>query len=213
VKQVSNRVVSTFLMLAIITTIGGLATILISTGGDMSLLTGLATTQTAIVNVTVSATAAITISPSIIEFGTGSLLGGTQTPINTTGGGVGNPGGFSKPSPINVTNDGNVDLNITINGTPAGNWLSTGSTYEWAGANSTEVLACNALSAGGFTNLTTSRNPFTAALRRVCANLTWSDANDMISIHIFLNLSTSTSASTYTDNSVLIHADQCRGPC
>ncbi len=211
-KQVSDRTVSLFLILAIISTVGGLATILISTGGDLSLLTGLATTQTATVNVTVQATSAITITPNLINFSSGTLLGiAGGTPINTTGGSVPNPGDFAKPSPINVTNDGNTNLNITINGTPAANWLSSGSTYEWAGANTTEVGACGGT--GGFSNLTTARTPFSATLTRVCANLSFTDGADSISIHIFLNLSSATPPNNYNDTAVLIRADNCPGPC
>lgn len=209
-KEVSDRVVSVALILAILSTLGGFLVILTTISGDFSQITGFAQTQTAVVNVTVAATASIGISPTRIEFGSGTLDGGPNgTAINTSGGGS-NLGGFSKPSPINVTNDGNVDLNITINGTLPSTWLNSGSTYEWAGANTTEAGACGG--GAGFSNLTTARSPFQAALRRVCANLTFSDGTDSISIHIFLNLSSSLTPTTYTDSAVLIRADQC-GPC
>ena len=210
-KEFSDRTVSVFLILALVSVAGGFFTILYSAGRDLSAMTGFATTGSAQVNVTVDATSAITITPAIIEFGSGTLTSGTAgTAINTSGGGS-NVGGFSKPSPINVTNDGNTDLNITINGTLPSVWLSSGSTYEWAGANTTEAGSCGGT--GGFSNLTTARTPFSASLTRVCANLTFSDGTDSISIHIFLNLTSSLAPTTYTDTRVLVHADRCTGPC
>ena len=197
-KEVSNRVVSLFLVLALVSTVGGFLVILTSIGGDFSLLTGLATTQTATVNVTVQATSAIIINPSIVEFGSGTLLGiAGGTPINTSG--TTNVGGFNRASPILVQNDGNTNLNITLNGTPAANWLDSGSTYQWGGV----------AAEGGCpsANLTTTRNTFSATLTRICGNLTFSDAADSFNISIFLNLSSSLVATTYTDPAVLIRAD------
>lgn len=206
-KQVSDRIVSLFLILAIVSTLGGFLMILATISGDFARITGFATTQTATVNVTIQATASMAISPTLIEFGSGTLSGGANgTAINTSGAGT-NFGGFSKPSPINVTNDGNVDLNITINGSLPSTWLSSGSTYEWQGAAGVEAGSCPS------TNLTTTRTAFANALTRVCANLTYSDAADTISIHIFLNLSSSLPAATYNDSYVLIRADRCQTVC
>ncbi len=206
-KEASDRTVSIVLICAILSASMGFFIITTDMGGDFSLLTGFATTQPATVNATVAATTAISITPTIIEFGSGTLSGlssGAPTPINTTGP---NPGGFSTPSPINVTNDGNTDVNITINGTLPSVWLSTGSTYEWMGQAGVETGACPA------TNLTTTRTPFSNTLTAVCRNLTFSDAFDTISIHIFLNISSQTPVKTYSDTAVLIRADRCPGGC
>ena len=128
-KQVSDRTVTLFFILALVSTLGGVVVIFTSVGGDYSLLTGFATTQTATVNVTVQGTSAITINPSIVEFGSGTLVGGAAgTPINTSG--TTNVGSFSRANPILVQNDGNTNLNITINGTPVARWLDSGSTYQ-----------------------------------------------------------------------------------
>ena len=205
-KEFSDTTVTVLLVVALLSAFGGFITILTVIGGDFSLLTGFATTQTAIVNVTIAAPTAITITPSVIEFGSGALTAGAAaTPLNTSVQAL--PSTFAKPSPINVTNDGNTDVNVTINGTLPANWLNSASTYEWAGAATTEAGSCPA------TNLTTARKPFAAALTRVCANLTYSDGTDSISIHIFLNLSNSLAVGTYTDNSVKIEATACPGPC
>jgi len=208
-KQLSDRTVSLFLALAIFSAVGGLVAILIETGGDLELLTGLATTQTAIVNVTIQGLSAITISQSNIDFGTGTLTAGAAaTPVNTTANAANaNPSTFSEPGPLNVTNDGNTDLNITINGTLPAVWLGAGSTYEWAGNAGVESTSCPA------TNLTTARTPFSNTLTRVCANLTFSDGADQVSIHIFLNISNSATAVEHNDPAVLIRADACTGPC
>jgi hypothetical protein len=205
-REFSDKAVSMLLVVTICSVVGGFLVILTAAGGDLSKLTGFATIRYANVTVTVQSTAAITITPTTVNFSAGTLVGeAAGTAINTSGGGT-NYGGFAKPSPINVTNDGNVDLNITINGTLPSVWLGTGSTYEWAGAATIEPGSCPAA------NLTTARKPFSNALTRVCSNLTFSDGADSISIHIFLNLSSSLSPTTYQDTAVLINADRC-GPC
>lgn len=197
-KQASDHIVTVFFVLALVSTVGGFVVILTSIGGDFSLLTGFATTQTATVNVTVQSTSAITITPSLIEFGSGTLAGGAAgTRINTSG--TSNVGGFSAPPPIKVQNDGNVFLNISINGTPAASWVNgSGSTYEYIGV----VAEGGCLAA----NLTTTRTPFSATLTRICSYLNYSDASDSFNVSIFLNLSSDTGAGTYTDNSILISA-------
>ena len=197
-REVPDRVVTVFLFLAIASTIGGFIVILAEIGGDYSFITGFATEGTAQVNVTISSTTAITITPAIVEFGTGTLSGVITTRINTSA--ETNLGGFDEPSPINVTNDGNTEVNITINGTVATEWLNTGSTYEWLG----EVTQEGGCGAG---NLTTTRTPFTAAEAQVCTNLTYTDSADTVSIHIFLNLSNDLGAgASYLDNAVVIRA-------
>lgn len=140
--------------------------------------------QSASVNVSIGDVVSITFqnNSTLMEFGNGTL----QDPItrlNTTGTTtVGNPGGFSKPSPFVVENDGTVYANVTTNGTTGASFIGTGTTFEYAGqANS---AACPSA------NLSSGRRNFTAARNQLCDQLNFSSGSggtdDEMNLTVFI---------------------------
>jgi hypothetical protein len=207
-KEVSDRVVTIFLFIAIFSTVGSIATIFYHVGGDPSMLTGFASVNgSATVTLTVASTTVITILNGSVDFGSGSLvLSPDGTPINTSECGSAPSGSqygeFDDPCGIRVRNDGNSELNISINGSTAAQWLDSGSTYDWQNGTG-EVNSCGM----DGVNMTTTQTPFSNAMTQVCANLSWTNDADEIVIDILINLSTNLGNATYQDSLVRIDAD------
>ncbi len=197
-RQVPDRMVTIVLIIAIIVAISGFVNVVNKVGGDFSLITGFATSGTGIVNVTVDATAAITLTNSTVEFGNGAVTGGAVGTIVNTSEWAGQPSTFANSAPITVQNDGNVDVNITINGTPVATFLNSNSQFQWAGA--TGEGGCPAA------NLTTTLTEMAAAAAYVCTNLTSLDSADHFNINIQVNLSSDLLAQTYTADVEIVAA-------
>ena len=196
-----DRLLHVLFVLALFSVGGGILVILHTVGGDLSIITGFATTTQGTVNVSVTKTAAITLNNSLVNFGAGQLAGGEAgTRVNSTIGNT-NPSSFLEPSPFSLRNDGNVNVNVTINGTPAATFLNSRSTYEWAGLAGEGGCKSN--------NLTTARSTMSATHTIICANLTFIDTTDTFAINIFLNLSSDLPVGNYTDAAVEFIATEC----
>ena len=173
-------------------------------------LTGLATLDTGVVNVTIQATTDINFVNDNVDFGSGTIiLGGLNTSLNTsdTGwGGNGNPGGFSNPGPFQIRNDGNVDINITINSSSTASSF-IGGTNPGYYAIGTPVGADE----GCLNNMTNNDTAFygvTATALLICDNLTYADAADTLNISIFLDIPSDASIGLKTDSGFEIHAQR-----
>lgn len=202
--QISDRTLIVLTVIALLTTIGGTITLLQRLGQNIPQLTGLASTDTATVNVTVSSTVSVKFNVDLIEFGSGTVLsGGSLTQVNTTA--STNPTTFNEPGDFVIENDGNVEVNITINGTPAGTWIGgTSPTYRVSSRlpGSTDN--------GCAKNITNNNTAITlnATLVPLCFNLTFVDINDTMNISIYVGIPSDAAAGVKTDSAVAVFATQ-----
>ena len=95
--------VGLLLSIAILSVFGSILTLLDKLGTSQP-LTGFATFDTGVVNVTIQATVDINLIVDNVDFGTGTVnAGGLNTSLNTSDtawGGNGNPNGFSNAVPV-----------------------------------------------------------------------------------------------------------------
>ncbi len=137
-REISNRTIVVLLIVAVLVTIGSVATILSRLNFGIDLLTGMATVQYGTVNVTISATAAISMVYANMSFGSGTLnvppLGTevVNTTINSTQNYATSYNSFQASiSGIVYRNDGNVPVNVSYTGTAAGLFIGgTGSAFK-----------------------------------------------------------------------------------
>jgi hypothetical protein len=204
--EISDQTLIILTVIALITTVGGTVLILQKLGPDVPALTGLASAVTGTVNVTIDPTVSIILNVDHINFSGGSVVSGSLiTELNTTGadGGGANPSTFADPGDFLIENNGNVDVNLTINGTPAANWIGgTSPTYRFShNAPGTD---------DGCANNRTNTAPTTlnAGLLEFCINLTFTDAADTTNISIYLGIPSDIPSGSITDPAVLITAAQ-----
>ncbi|HLD12891.1 MAG TPA: hypothetical protein VJB87_04845 [Candidatus Nanoarchaeia archaeon] len=213
--EITNRTLLYLSILAIFITLFGATVSFVKLGKvELPLITGLAASSTATgtVNVTISNTISISLNTSFVDFGNGSLAAApSYTPINTTAGT--NPSTFNEPYGLVIRNDGNVDINLTINGSTAAQFLGgTTPSYMW-NASDNESNSCGASGLNYSTkNITGNITAMSNTHTRVCSNLTFADATDEIIIEIYLNLSADTPAGrTYTDTAVQLRGEHFIG--
>lgn len=213
--EISNRMLLYLSVFAIFITLFGATISMVKMGKfELPFITGLAasSTQTGTVNVTIANTISISLNTSFADFGNGSLSAApSYTAVNTTA--AANPSTFNEPYGIVVRNDGNVDINITLNGSAASTFLGgTTPSYMW-NTSDNESNSCGASGLNYSTkNITGNITSVTTTHQRVCSNLTFPDATDEIIIEIYLNLSPDMPAGrTYTDNGLQIRGEHFPG--
>ena len=119
-------------------------------------------------------------------------------------GGSANPNGFSNPGPFQVRNDGNVDVNITVNSS------NTAATFI-GGTNPGYYFTGSIVGAddGCFVNISnTSLLSFTTTAQLVCENLTFADPADTMNISIFIDIPSDASTGLHTDSGFEVHAER-----
>ena len=191
-------------VIALLTTVGGTVLIIQQLGPDLQMITGFASTVTGTVNVTIQSTVSIILRIDHVHFSGGSAISGIAiTELNTTGsdGGRQNPGTFANPGDFLIENNGNVDVNLTINGTPAANWIGgTSPTYRFSSTNPGTDDGCSINRTNtGPTTLDASKTDF-------CLNLTFSNAADTTNISIYLGIPSDSPLGSVSDPSVIITA-------
>lgn len=204
---ISDRTLVVLTVIAILTTLGGTLTIVQHIGPDIPLLTGLATTDTGIVNVTIDAAVNIVFVVDVVDFESGVPDAANIRNINTSDpdmGGGNNPGGFANPGPFLIRNDGNVDVNVTINGTAADTFLGgTNPTYQFASTapdNSDDGCPTN--------RTATTLLPMNATRQPFCLNLTFTDSADETNVSIFLGLPSDIPIGEKRDTVVEVYAER-----
>src|SRR3989344_3138919 len=196
-KQISNKTLAVLLCIALLTSVLGTTITLINMGKiQFPFITGL---PTGIVNVTIASLVSISLSNSLVNFGNGSLTVNPLTYLNTTA--AANPSTFNEPGDLQVQNDGNGNVNVTMNGSPVGtaSWIPGGSIYQWQGRNSTGRNGCltNATARKVVQDVTAIVN---ATMQVVCENLTFPDTADQVNVSIFLVIPANLTPGTYSDN-------------
>jgi hypothetical protein len=218
--EITNRTLVFLIAIAIFFMLFGTVTVLNKLGVDtFSPLTGAAPFQNAQVNVRVAATTSIVLNHAgNVSFGNGSAFGGV---VLSTASGFDNPNTFSDPttagaSDFTIENDGNVDVNVTVNGSAAANFITTGTSplYNFSGQNHSvagdngcfNVSAAAATYTNGKVNSSQIRFGVGAANHSICSNLTFVDVNDTVNVTINLFLPTDTEPGNYTDTRIFFMA-------
>jgi hypothetical protein len=204
---ISDRTLVITGMVTFLVTLGCVTIILMKLGG-VGGLTGFAATNTSIgyVNVTVEPGVAVTLVVDTVNFGDGTIDAAGNA-INTSDGdnGGANPNGFDNPGPFHIRNDGNVFVNVTLNGSTPSEFLTIDASdvnFSFATKNiSTDELFNDTCgdeaggTGGGFYHQANSsaNNPFGITMsnnhQMVCPNMSYVAATDEFNVSIFLNIS------------------------
>ena len=201
--EISNRTLGILTLIAVFVTFVGAFMSLAKTGSlQVPFITGFAASVTGIVNVTVSGLVSISLPTNKVEFGNGSLVSSpSHTIVNSSA--TTNPSTFSEPGPLRVRNDGNVLVNITINGTTPATFLGgTSPSYMWAGLTG---------ESGCLGNLSTSLANFSVSHVGICDQLNFSDATDELNLSIYLAIPSDAVTGLKQDTLVEFKAAQCPG--
>lgn len=215
-NDISNRTLVMLSIIAIFFSFFGTITILNSIGiSPGNFITGAAPTQAAQVNVRISAlTSIVLVQGGNVSFGNGSAAGGVYLSTNGT---FANPNTFNDPSTSNeaddfqIQNDGNVDVNLTVNGSKASNFITTGTTplYNFSAINMTlQGLGPEDGCRGGSRNQSQIVFGVGSVAPSICQNFTFKDSNDTMNVSIWLFVPGDTEPSNYTDTGILFTATQ-----
>ncbi|MDP3917422.1 MAG: hypothetical protein Q8Q42_04015 [Nanoarchaeota archaeon] len=207
-------------LLTLLITLGSVTIILMKIDGVAG-ITGFATSNASIgfVNVTILPSVALTLVVDHVNFSSGTI-DSVGTAINTSDGDNNgdNPGGFDNPGPFRLRNDGNVYVNVTLNGsTPAiffgGIAATSDLNYSFATKNisSNELFndTCGNYDTGAgidyfhYAN-SSDTQPFGITMnpnhQMVCPNMSYVTATDEFNVSIFLNITTAVAPdANYTD--------------
>jgi hypothetical protein len=216
-NNISNRTLVLLVVIAIFFSLFGTVSVLDRLGiNAFNIITGAQTSsQRAEVNVTVAGGNSIILrNGGNVSFGNGSVFGtGAYLSTNTS---FANPNTFLDPGSdadaddITIENDGNVDVNITINGSKATDFITTGTSplYNFSAFNMSSVGAgpedgCR----GGRRN--TSQIAFgIGSAKSICQNFTFADANDTINLTIWLFVPSDTEPNVYQDTNIVFTSSQ-----
>ncbi len=194
--EITDRTLLIMTGITIFVVLGGVLTILIKTGGG-PFITGFASynvSTNGTVKVNVQSTVAISLieSTNFMDFGAGSLIPSPNTNYTFVNTSASPPGGFSPRGPFKIRNDGDVDVNITINGTTAANFLGGSAANFSFQSNPTGSGALNSQSDGCVGNRSNNDTggifDIVAAPKLVCTNLSFTNGADVTNISIFLKV-------------------------
>jgi hypothetical protein len=216
-NDISNKTLVFLTVVAIFFSLFGTVTVLDKLGvNSFNLITGAQTaSQQAEVNITIAGVASIILrNGGNVSFGSGSVSGGVYLSTNTS---FANPSTFLDPGSdadaddITIENDGNVDVSLTINGSSAADFITTGTAplYNFSLLNTSSQGAgpedgCR----GGTKNTSQIVFGVGATAPTVCSNFTFRDANDTLNVTIWLFIPADTGAAVYQDQQVIFTATQ-----
>jgi len=144
--------------------------------------TGFATTtDTAVVNVTISSAAAINFTTDYISFGTGSVSAGQSSATVNTEGTLTGGTGWSAANNLTLENIGNVNVSLGLKSNKLASTFigGTSSSFAFKVINDTEPGSCVGGDAGTYTEFTTDDDT-------VCTTFPYEDTKDQITIAIQL---------------------------
>ena len=210
--RITDQTLLVLLIIALLVTFGSIIIILEKLGTN-SALAGFATFDTGVVNVTIQSTVDINLAVDNVDFGSGTINTiGLNTSLNTSDtawGGGNNPNGFSDPGPFQVRNDGNVDVNISVNSSNTASSFIGGTNpgYYFVGSHVGADEGC-----GGFDGLNITNNAtllsFSTTDQQICNNLTYGDTADTLNISIFIDIPSDAATGLKTDSGFQVHAEQ-----
>tara|TARA_Y100000310_G_C20700537_1_gene829404 strand:+ start:4598 stop:5296 length:699 start_codon:yes stop_codon:yes gene_type:complete len=219
--RISDRTLMVVGFITFLITLSSVSVIMLKVGG-VDGITGFAVTNktTATVNVTVVGAVSLTLVNSTVIFDSGTLKlngdtnGGTR--INSSVG-TNEGSGFSEPTPFHLRNDGNVFINVTINGSAPEDLFgvsSGGLNYSFAAESMSpsEVLGgtCGNYSSGSgsdnqFSAIANATRPFGVTMPSdtnftiVCPNMSYSAGSDEFNVTIYMNITENVGNGTYSD--------------
>ncbi len=208
--KISSNMLIILVILALLSIITSMLIILDRLGAP-SMLSGLATADIGVVNVTISATTDINLIVDNVDFGTSTLLtGGQNTSVNTSDtvwGGSVNPGTFSNPGPFMIRNDGNAEVNLTVNSSATAQSFIGGTNpgYYFVGSFAGARDGCGGAVGDNVTSNSTI-NPFSTTPVPICDNLTFPDNGDQMNISIFIDIPPDVAAGLKTDSTFEVDA-------
>ncbi|MDP1694554.1 MAG: hypothetical protein Q8L34_03360 [Candidatus Woesearchaeota archaeon] len=214
--KVSNQLLVVLLVLALLSIVTSIILILERLGAP-GFLTGLATFDTGVVNVTISATTDINfIEPANVDFGSGTLVSssvaGVNTSLNTSDpawGGGANPSTFAEPGPFTVRNDGNTEVNLSVNSSNTAATFIGGTSpgyYFVPSPTGTGRDGCGGDDGNNITAWNSTLTAFSSTAVTICENLTFSDNGDEINISIFIDIPYDATTGLKTDSGFEVHA-------
>lgn len=193
----SNKTLIYLISIAIIITLFG-TTYNLTKLQEIQSLTGLATSVTGTINVTVDSTASINLTIFEIDWGAGEVsVGFSEAFLDTKDGSVTGGSWSAVTQGIKLQNIGNRLLNVTINGTNASSFIGgTTPEFRFQAINSTG----NDSSCPG--NLLTGQNDIINQTRiAICDKFNFTAANSFLTIDI--NLSIPENAPTGSKNTTI----------
>jgi len=172
-KEISNQTLAVLLVVAIVASAG--QTWFLMSGNSNMVATGAAT---GIAKLNVTPVVAISLPVSSVDFG--ALFQGAS--MNTTSG---------SPAPLQVQNDGGVNVNVSIARDVSSSALFSGTgggdntaSFQFKVADGVEPISFNtAQSTTNWTNV-----PGTSGLSNVIVGLKYQDIDDVAQVHLLVNV-------------------------
>jgi hypothetical protein len=194
-------------LLAFFVSLGCVSFVLVELGG-VDGITGFATTNTTYgyVNVTVLGSVAVTLVQDTVNFGSGTLSA-SKLYVNSSGLNTGNPNQFDTPGAFHLRNDGNVYVNVTVNGSTAVQFFGvSGQAYKYAIEDGNDgasyLTVCHNVSGGTGVNDETYAAGGIAFINThttVCPNMSYATGEDEFNVSIFLEITNDTVNGSYSD--------------
>ncbi|RJQ17204.1 hypothetical protein C4573_04085 [Candidatus Woesearchaeota archaeon] len=199
--DISNKTLALFLVAAIIVSIAGTFISLQKIGKfEQASITGYATNYTGNVTLEISKNASLIFTISSINWGTGSVAGGSYCELWTNGSGFNSAGciGFStipSTSSLVIENDGQVHLNVTMNSSVNetgffGSYIAAHKLQWQVLENETNSCFGGTVSPSAFTNVSVASM---ASAAIVCDYLNFTDSKDSLLVNVFVNFTDLTS--------------------
>ncbi len=192
---VSDKTLLTVGLITFLVTLGCFSIIMYNVGGVPS-ITGLAVTNQSYgyINVSVKGTVAVTMVNSNVSFGNGTLRPAGTTNLFSNGTLQGS-GFVVSGGEFRLRNDGNVFVNITMNGTPASTLFGANSEYGYFAFDTNSTLnfgmvCSNTTTQNAGDKYTVKNETQISATREViCPNMSYTDKTDEFNVTLHLNLS------------------------
>ncbi len=204
--KVSDRTLVWVGLLAFFVSLGCVSFVLVELGG-VDGITGFATTNTTYgyVNVSIMSSVAVTLVQDTINFGSGTLSASTLY-VNSSGSNSGNSNQFDTPGAFHLRNDGNVYVNVTVNGSTAAEFFGvSGQAYKYAIENGNDgayTTVCHNVSGGGGIDDQTYAAggiSMSNSYVTVCPNMSYATGIDEFNVSIFLEITNDTNNGSYSD--------------
>jgi hypothetical protein len=204
--NVSDRTLVMVGLLAFFVSLGCVSFVLVELGG-VDGITGFATTNATYgyVNVSILSSVAVTLVQNTIDFGSGNLSASTLY-VNSSGNNAGNSNQFSTPGAFHLRNDGNVHVNVTVNGSTSLEFFGiSGQAYKYAietGNDGAYTTVCHNVSGGGGSNDQIYAANGIAIINShttVCPNMSYASGVDEFNVSIFLEITNDTVNGSYSD--------------
>jgi len=198
--EISNKTLATLLVVAIVISLAGTFFAMRGVSQVTNIVTGAQVAPTGTAKVNISEQASITLIENTVDFGTGNRKPSVPVNVecnlssenytvpdcwNSTGSNY-----LTSSGDFMIENDGNVYVNVTVNGTPSASFFNSCNTatilggtpaYEWRSFEPATGGGCQS-------GMQASLVGMSATPVRVCANLTTDGGDDRVNVSITLRV-------------------------